>query len=94
MNIFIASDNDMFKQLLIKNLNNNYKIIDPFSNIIDDPIYKDYFSLVYSKKIIMVPKFSSFSATASLLGNNILLSHYHENETSLYRYRCNIEYIV
>tara|TARA_B100000780_G_C21107189_1_gene447183 strand:- start:1433 stop:2134 length:702 start_codon:yes stop_codon:yes gene_type:complete len=94
MNIFIASDNDMFKQLLIKNLNNNYKIIDPFSNIIDDPIYKDFFSLVYSKKIIMVPKFSSFSATASLLGNNILLSHYHENETSLYRYRCNIEYIV
>lgn len=93
MNIFIASDDDKCKKYLINNLNNNYHIVDPFTNIIDDPIYKDYFSLVHSKKIIMVPKFSSFAATASLLGNNILVSHCDENETSLYRYRCNIEYI-
>mgnify|MGYP003324010187 CR=1 FL=1 len=93
MNIFIASDDDKYKKYLIDNLNNNYKIVDPFLNIIDDPIYKDYFSLVHSKKIIMVPKFSSFAASASLLGNNILVSHCDENETSLYRYRCNIEYI-
>ena len=93
INIFIASDDDKYKKNMIDNLNNNYKIVDPFLNIIDDPIYKDYFSLVYSKKIIMVPKFSSFAASASLLGNNILVSHCDENETSLYRYRCNIEYI-
>lgn len=94
INIFIASDDDKYKKYLINNLNNNYNIVDPFLNIIDDTIYRDYFSLVHSKKIIMVPKFSSFAATASLLGNNILVSHCHENETSLYRYRCNIEYIV
>ena len=93
MNIFIASDDDKYKKYLINNLNKNYHIVDPFLNIIDDAIYRDYFSLVYSKKIIMVPKFSSFAATASLLGNNILVSHCHENETSLYRYKCNIEYI-
>lgn len=93
INIFIASDDDKYKKYLINNLNKNYHIVDPFSNVIDDTIYKDYFSLVHSKKIIMVPKFSSFAATASLLGNNILLSHCHENETSLYRYKCNIEYI-
>lgn len=93
MNIFIASDDDKYKKYLINNLNNNYHIVDPFLNIIDDTVYKDYFSLVHSKKILMVPKFSSFAATASLLGNNILLSHCHENETNLYRYRCNVEYI-
>ena len=93
INIFIASDDDKYKKYLINNLNNNYHIVDPFLNVIDDSIYKDYFSLVYSKKIIMVPKFSSFAATASLLGNNILVSHCHENETSLYRYKCNIKYI-
>lgn len=93
INIFIASDDDKYNNYFINNLNNNYNIVDPFLNVIDDSIYKDYFSLVYSKKIIMVPKFSSFAATASLLGNNILVSHCHENETSLYRYRCNLEYI-
>lgn len=93
MNIFIASDDNKYKEYFIKNLNNNYHIVNPFLNIIDDTVYKDYFSLVHSKKILMVPKFSSFAATASLLGNNILLSHCHENETSLSRYRCNIEYI-
>jgi len=93
MNIFIAADDYKYKQFMINNLNKNYNIVDPFLNIIDDPVYKDFFSLVHSKKIIMVPKFSSFAASASLLGNNILVSHCHENETSLYRYRCNIEYI-
>ena len=93
INIFIASDDYKYKKYLINNLNKNYHIVDPFLNIIDDPIYKDYFSLVLSKKIIMIPKFSSFAATASLLGNNILVSHCHENETSLYRYKCNIQYI-
>lgn len=93
MNIFIASDDDKYKKYLINNLNKNYNIVDPFLNIIDDTAYKDYFSLVCSKKIIMVPKFSLFAATASLLGNNILVSHCDENETSLYRYRCNVEYI-
>lgn len=93
MNIFIASDDNKYKKYLINNLNKNYHIVDPFLNIIDDPVYKDFFSLVHSKKIIMVPKFSSFAACASLLGNNILVSHCHENETSLYRYKCNIEYI-
>jgi len=82
MNIFIASDDDKYKEYLIKNLNKNYHIVDPFLNKITDPIYKDYFSLVHSKKIIMVPKFSSFAASASLLGNNILVSHCDENETS------------
>lgn len=91
--IYIASDDDRYKQFFINNLNKNYQIVDPLLNQINDPIYKDYFSLVYSKKIIMVPKFSSFAATASLLGNNILVSHCNENETSLYRYRCNVEYI-
>jgi len=91
--IFIASDDDKYKNYLISNLNKNFKIIDPFSNLINNPVYKDYFSLVNSKKIIMVPKFSSFAATASLLGNTILVSHFAENETSLYRYKCNLEYI-
>tara|TARA_B100000902_G_scaffold399936_1_gene473776 strand:+ start:12077 stop:12790 length:714 start_codon:yes stop_codon:yes gene_type:complete len=93
MNIFIASDDDKYKNYLINNLNKNYHIVDPFLNIIDDTVYKDYFSLVHSKKILMVPKFSSFAASASLLSNNILVSHCHEDETSLYRYRCNVEYI-
>jgi len=108
INIYITSDDINIKNYVIEKLNKNYKIVDPLSKQIDfvnkcagnyngeeniDPIFKDYFSLVHSKKIIMVPKFSSFAATASLLGNNILVSHCDENETSLYRYRCNIEYI-
>jgi hypothetical protein len=92
-NIFIATDDNKYKDYFIKNLNKNYNFVDPFLNLIDDPIYKDFFSLVNSKKIIMVPKFSSFAATASLLGNNILVSHCNEHETSLHRYKCNIEYI-
>ena len=60
----------------------------------DNPVYKDYFSLVNSKKIIMIPKFSSFSATASLLGNNIIVSYRHENDTVLYTYKFNVEYIT
>lgn len=40
----------------------------------------------------MVPKFSSYAATASLLGNNILNSFVNENETSLYTYKCNVKY--
>ena len=93
MYIFVASDDTKYKKYLLDNLNKNYYTADPFLNTIDDDIYKDYFSLVHSKKIIMVPKFSSFAASASLLGNNILLSHCNENETSLYRYKCNIEYL-
>ena len=92
-NIYIASDDIKYKNNLINKLNKNFKLVDPFINTIRDPIYRDYFSLVNSTKIIMIPKFSSFAASASLLGNNILLSHCDEKETSLYRYKCNIQYI-
>ena len=93
INLVVVSDNDKYKELLIKQLNNNIKIIDPFQNIINNNDYKDFYSLVYSKKILMVPKFSSYAATASLLGNNILLAFNDAKKSNIARYNTNIKYI-
>ncbi|MHC5089980.1 MAG: hypothetical protein ACYSOT_10270, partial [Planctomycetota bacterium] len=77
----------------IKNLNKNIIVKNPYETIDLNDEYKDFYKLVNAKEIFMVPKFSSYAATASLLGNNILNSFLNENETSLYRYKCNINYI-
>ena len=55
-------------------------------------IYKDFFTLTFANSIYMCPKFSSYSAVASLIGDNIIYSFFDEKETSLYRYKSNIKY--
>lgn len=55
-----------------------------------DPVYKDFLLLKHASKIVMVPKFSSFAAVASMLGKNVLYSFFPENATNLYRYHCDV----
>lgn len=93
INIVICSEDNFLKNELIKNLNKNIIVKNPYENIDLFDEYKDFYKLVNAKEIFMVPKFSSYAATASLLGNNILNSFLDENNTSLYRYKCNIKYI-
>lgn len=91
-NIFICSDDNNIKNYVISKLNNK-KIIDPLCDIIKNDIYKDFFTLTFANSIYMCPKFSSYSAVASLIGDNIIYSFFDEKETSLYRYKSNIKYL-
>lgn len=93
INIVICSNDNFLKNKFIKNLNKNIIVKNPYETIDLNDEYKDFYKLVNAKEIFMVPKFSSYAATASLLGNNILNSFLNENETSLHRYKCNINYI-
>ena len=86
----ITSDDPRYKKLLIDNLNPHFQIVEPFKSEIGHDVYRDFFALVHATQIIMVPKFSSFSACASLIGGNTLLSHCDEHDTNLYRYKCNV----
>jgi len=91
-NIFICSDDIKIKNYVISKLNNK-KIVDPLCDIIKNEIYKDFFTLTFAKSIYMCPKFSSYSAVACLIGNGKIYSFFDKKETSLYRYKCNIEYL-
>jgi hypothetical protein len=93
INIVICSEDIFLKNELIKNLNKNIIVKNPYETIDLNDEYKDFYKLVNAKEIFMVPKFSSYAATACLFGNNILNSFVNENESSLYRYKCNVNYI-
>lgn len=90
-NVFVCSDDNFYKNHIISNIKHN--IVNPFDKIIEHNVYKDFFSLIHSKSIYMCPKFSSYTATASLLGNNTLYSFFNENDTTLVRFKCNLKYI-
>jgi hypothetical protein len=54
------------------------------------PEFIDYYMLMNSGEIYMLPKMSSYAACASLMGDNTLHCHFDENDTSLYRYKCKV----
>ena len=90
MNYIIVADDDDIKTKFQKNINPKVNVINiPYDNIYPKE-YIDLYILSKSDLIYMVPKFSSFSTTASLLGSTKLYSFFDENETSLYRYHANI----
>lgn len=93
LRLVICSDDPKYKKQFLDSLNEKHTVIDLYNDIDIDPVYKDYMKLVNAKSIYMVPKFSSYAATASILGNNILYSHFNEEDTALYRYKCNIQLI-
>lgn len=70
-NINVCSDDSNQKRLFISKLVGK-KIVDPLKTRVPHEEYKDFFNLVFSKKIIMCPKYSSYSATASLMGDNAI----------------------
>lgn len=89
-NYIIVADDDNMKEEFIKNLDSKVNVINvPYDNVYPKE-YVDLYILSKSDLIYMVPKFSSFSTTASLLGSTKLYSFFDENETSLYRYKANI----
>lgn len=89
-NIAIVSDDAKYKDFFINHLKPCFHVVNPFQTQINHDVYRDFFTLVNAKQIFMIPKFSSFSACASLMGGNMLLSHYDEHETNLYRYKCDL----
>lgn len=90
--LYIASDDMMLRDYMISKLNKKLKVIEIDSNYL--PELMDYYMLMNSKEIYMLPKFSSYAACASLMGDNILHSYFDENETSLHRYKCKINRLV
>jgi len=53
----------------------------------------DYYYLTKAYKIIMCSRFSSFSTTASILGNSPIVSFFNKNETTLKRFKANVKVV-
>jgi len=67
--VFICSDDENLKKYFKSKLNKNIIICNP---ICDDGVpdeYRDFFALSLCKELYLCSKFSSFSVTASLIGN-------------------------
>lgn len=91
--IVICCDDKRYESLLKSKLKPNVDILlNPF-DCVHDPVYRDYVTLINAKKIIMCPKYSSFSATASLLGDNVICSFYDDTDQFNNRYKSNVEKI-
>lgn len=92
--IVICYDDRRYENLLKSKLKPHINILsNPFVDCINDPVYQDYITLMNAVKVIMCPKYSSFSATASLLGNNVICSFYEDTDSFNTRYKCDIECI-
>lgn len=91
-NIIVCADDESRKKMFTLKLRQDLNVLDSSiyekSEIPDE--YIDFYILSHATEIYMVPKFSSFATTSSLLGKSLLYSFFEENETSLYRYKANV----
>jgi len=72
-NIFICSDIEDEKGVYLNKLNFKYNLKNIGFDEKIPPIYTDFFNLAFSKEIIMVSKYSSFAAMASLVGQTKMM---------------------
>jgi hypothetical protein len=91
-NLAITSDNEVICHHIMQLLK-GFNFVSPFKDYISDPIYRDYFTLVYATEVYMCPKFSSYATTASILGGNKLNCFQNTGETVLSRYNANVRFI-
>lgn len=61
-----------------------------YPNNIDKDWYDYYLLTIPNEYIIMCSKFSSYSVTASILGNKKIVSFFEENESNLIRYNADV----
>jgi hypothetical protein len=73
--VYICSDNSQYKKIFKKHLNRKITLVDPICNQKLPAEYIDLFALSICNGIYMYSKFSSFSITASLIGNIPITSY-------------------
>ncbi|NNL83136.1 MAG: hypothetical protein HKP28_07090 [Winogradskyella sp.] len=89
--VYVCSENEQYRNIFIKNLDKNIKIINPICDVSIPSEYRDFFALSKCQSIIMCSKFSSFSITASLIGNVPVISYVYDKKV-LNRYKALFEY--
>lgn len=89
--VYICSENEIYRKIFVKNLAKCISVIDPICNEDIPNEYKDFFALTLCKTIYMCSKFSSFSITASLIGN-IPLVAYFKDDLVAERYQAMFDY--
>lgn len=90
--VFVCADSDNSKNVFLEHLNPAIDVIEARSAGGVSPEYVDFFALSNCSKIWMVSRFSSFSITASLIGNCPLVSFVND-PTTRQRYKALFEYV-
>lgn len=89
--VYVCSENDQYRTIFINNLDKSIKIVNPVCETTIPEEYIDFFALSKCQSIHMCSKFSSFSITASLIGNIPLISYVYD-ERVFNRYKALFEY--
>ena len=90
--VYICGDSERYIDYVKSKIKNK----DILEKIEIDNISNEWIDLYYltkAYKIIMCSRYSSFSATASILGNSKLISFFDEKETSLGRLKANVRFL-
>jgi hypothetical protein len=80
--VFICSDNEIYKNILREILNPEIVLVEPICEAGIPGEYRDFFALSLCREIYMCTKFSSFSITASLIGNIPLISYVYDKDVA------------
>lgn len=93
--VFVCADRDEYRNDVLQHLRKSIKVVKPVCKPGVTAEYRDFFALTLCKEIYMCSKFSSFSLTASLVGNIPLISFHYDEEVSnrykaLFQYEVNI----
>jgi hypothetical protein len=89
-NIYICGDSNKYIEYITSKIKNKniLKCETKIDNVSNEWI--DFYYLTKAYKIIMCSRYSSFSSTASILGNSKLISFFDERDTSLNRLKANV----
>lgn len=94
--IFICADQEEYRNDILRYLKKSIKVIEPICNPEIPQEYQDFFALTLCKEVYMCSRFSSFSITASLVGNIPLITFVCDEDVAnrykaLFRYEINIK---
>ncbi len=77
--VYICSENEAYRKIFVKHLDKCTSIVEPVCDADIPSEYRDFFALTLCERIYMCSKFSSFSITASLIGNIPLVSYVNDD---------------
>lgn len=89
--VFVCADNPAYRSAFVRHLDHSIMLVEPQCDPAVPQEYRDFFALALCTRIYMCSRFSSFSITASLVGNAPVVSYVEDLEIAR-RYQALFEY--